>query len=308
VSVALHRRRGFVLVSVLWVIVALSVMSATAVLETRGRMLAAGHRVASDVTEWHLLACASEHVARIQEAMLVDDEEQERRRLWRRLDRGVPPDTRFYGTRCALRLDAEGTSLNVNGVTAARMTAFFTAHGLGNRVDLVDALLDWMDEDTLPRGGGAERAWYRMNGRIPPRDGRIQHQHELRLIRGFEDLAADVLAELSVGDGRIFLQAAPRAVLATIPGLSADGISRLQQERQSSTLDDISELEQVVGPRDAEAVRENFPAIVSLATVDPEAWILRVEAEGTSGGAASGLELRLIRSPAGAAITWQRVW
>ena len=49
----------------------------------------------------------------------------------------------------------------------------------------INSLRDWEDEDDLRRLDGAERAWYREQGRPGPRNAPIANVAELRLIRGY---------------------------------------------------------------------------------------------------------------------------
>lgn len=57
---------------------------------------------------------------------------------------------------------------------------------LGMSSVMADSLLDWLDEDDLPREFGAEDDWYLASNRnYTPRQGRIPRLTELLLIRGF---------------------------------------------------------------------------------------------------------------------------
>ena len=88
------------------------------------------------------------------------------------------------------RVDDEGGRININQVSETdlreKIRILLDRYGEGSRADwITDALLDWMDEDNLVRGEGAEASEYRREGfRYNPADGPFKVFSELLLVRG----------------------------------------------------------------------------------------------------------------------------
>jgi hypothetical protein len=67
---------------------------------------------------------------------------------------------------------------------AAELHAAGLRAGQGDSV--AQALMDWSDADASALPLGAEREWYRAQGRLSPRNGDIAHADELLLVRGVD--------------------------------------------------------------------------------------------------------------------------
>lgn len=82
----------------------------------------------------------------------------------------------------------EGSRFNLNSFNPQRVEQYraslLVLPGMTN--ELVDALIDWLDEDDTPRPGGAESAYYAgLNPPYGPRNGKLGSVEELLLIKGF---------------------------------------------------------------------------------------------------------------------------
>jgi len=150
-----------------------------------------------------------------------------------------------------------GAALHLNVADELSLQAFF-ANGLRLDAALADqlaqAILDWRDEDDLPRIGGAERDEYLKAGAaVLPPNRPFRSVEELRHVMGMtEEIYQAALPHLTlVGSGRINLNAAPRPVLLSIPGMTEGGVEAFLQLRESGTL-----------PRSAGELREVIPADV----------------------------------------------
>jgi general secretion pathway protein K len=192
-------RRGFALLTALWLIVAFAALTGTALLAVREDLAASRNRIVLLRADWAREGCADIVLARY------------------RADRPVASlDTVELGRGAWCRAVVEDPSarLDVNLADSAALRAILGSDSL------VGALLDWRDTDTVVRPLGAEAGWYRLHGGATPRNGPLAAIAELGLVRGFDSgTLARVAPLLTVrGGGRINLNAAPLDVLATLPG------------------------------------------------------------------------------------------
>jgi len=94
---------------------------------------------------------------------------------------------RFEDASLRMRVEDERGKVPLGQVDDATITRLFEAMGLSDDALAVarDSLLDWLDDDDVPRPRGAESAFYARQG-IRPRNGLPLSIEELRRIRGFD--------------------------------------------------------------------------------------------------------------------------
>ena len=100
-----------------------------------------------------------------------------------------------------------------------------------------DAILDWRDEDDVPRPRGAERAEYeRMTEPIMPRNGKIQGIGELMYVKGvtkeFYDAFLSRVFTAHGDSAQLNFPRAPEIVLRSLPGVSAEAADRIVAGRK----------------------------------------------------------------------------
>jgi type II secretory pathway component PulK len=202
-------QRGFVLITVLWVIAALSGLVGVGFSAVQTGVKAGSNRIYLTRIENARVAC---------EAIL-------RGRF--RADTPLQPlDTVDLGrgTWCLARVWDPSDRLPINDVDEWRLARLLQWVADSARADsLAHAFMDWRDADGESRLLGAEGDWYREMGRRPPRDGPIAHTEELRYIKGFTPGLVDTVgAMLTVrSDGRVNLNSADVRVLAATSALSS---------------------------------------------------------------------------------------
>jgi general secretion pathway protein K len=268
----LGRRDGFALVAALWLLVALGAVGLQTALASRARRQAAANLL-DEVRARNAVVAGAEYArSRLTAAMLGQAEElraeamesarssRARRRAasasisrlfrsadpledpWREPQDLMVPEMTFGDARFAIVLRDVGAALNLNAADEGMLRQFF-AQGLGldyaDADDLAQAILDWRDEDEIPRINGGEREEYLEEGALvlpPNRD--FVDVDELRHVRGMTPeiyvLAAPHLT--LIGDGRINLNSAPEAVLSSIPGLDRTGVTEILRLRDSGML------------------------------------------------------------------------
>ena len=127
------------------------------------------------------------------------------------------------GRRCVVELRDGLSGLNINEADASVLRGYLLLKGVPRpqAERIADQILDWRDEDSLPRGQGMEHEGYGRMG-IVPRDGRFRSADELRLLPAMsERVFAMIRDDVRVaGDGSVHLGSASEAVLRAVGGLS----------------------------------------------------------------------------------------
>jgi general secretion pathway protein K len=265
-------RGGFALVAALWLMVALGSVGLHVALESRARRQAAANLL-DEVRARAAVNGGTEYArSRLTAAMLGRAEElraealsrarnprqqaavqrQSVRNLfrsadpledpWREPQELVVPEMAFGDARYALLLRDVGSALNLNTADEAMLRQFF-AQGLGLDYALADqlaqAILDWRDEDDIPRINGGEREEYLAEGALvlpPNRD--FLDIDELRHVRGMTpEIYVRAAAHLTlIGGGRININSAPEPVLSAVPGLDRAAVAAILRARESGQL------------------------------------------------------------------------
>src|SRR5216110_394855 len=205
-------RRGFALLAVLWTLTAVTVLAGTAITAARLGSTTTRNRVLLARAAWAREACAEILQARYAQDPSV-------RRL-DSMDLG-------RGTWCSGTLEDPSVRLNVNLADRTALVTVLQAvvHCSAAVDSLVDALLDWRDPDAIPRPFGDESS--------ANRNGPLADVWELRYVRGFTDSIVARLAPFLTtrGTGAINVNAAPREVLAALPGITEETVRQLLVHR-----------------------------------------------------------------------------
>jgi general secretion pathway protein K len=251
-------RSGFALLAVLWVLTALTVLAGAGFAVARTGSLTTRNRVLLARAGWAREACVEILLARYAQDAAI-----------RRLD----PVDLGRGTWCAATLDDPAAKLNLNLADRdALMTALLAVSHRPSADSLADALLDWRDPDTITRPYDPEDAG--------DRNGPLADVAELLYIRGFD---SSVVARLSAflttrGTGVINVNAAPREVLTTLPGMTEEAMLALLERRTSGRpIQSADELAALVSKSARSALLANYPEFVRAATFAPAQLVARVE-------------------------------
>jgi len=112
--------------------------------------------------------------------------------------------------------------------------------------DLVDAIVDWVDQDETPEPAGAESLYYQtLRPSYRAANAPLQTLLDLRLIKG---MTPDIIAKLSnlvtvypqEGQGKVNLNTAPSLVLQALdPGITQSVAGDIVQARPFKTIQDL---------------------------------------------------------------------
>src|SRR5690606_34426056 len=208
-------RGGFILIAVLWLLVALGAVGLNAAMTARTERLAAANLLDAARAREVALAGTEYARSRLTAAMLDRADElraqqrsnrgrssRNRNQSVRSLFRGADPrgdnwrepeqlmatEMVFGDTRFTLRVRDSGAALNLNAADAEMLRGFFSQ---GLRLDyaladrLAQSIMDWRDQDELPRAGGAERDDYLQAGAaVLPPNAPFSRIDELRHVLG----------------------------------------------------------------------------------------------------------------------------
>ncbi|MGH7655105.1 MAG: general secretion pathway protein GspK [Gemmatimonadaceae bacterium] len=302
-------RRGFVMLTVLWVLAAASTVALALALEGRDGVNAARNRVNAE-RAW---ARASDCLARARLAadavLAANPDPGANAAAWRSLGALVAESGMPMGSECTATFEAAGTRLDVNAADSAQCVAVLGALGFGSASEaMTAALLDWRDNDDSVRALGAEADWYVQAGRLPPRNGPFADVGELVRVRGFED-AVGLDSVFITEQGRIAINSAGAAVLAAVPGFSDEAVERVLALRSQGTpVIDILTFASTLSTPASDAIIAHYREFANAATIDPDAWI--VTATGVAGFPAvrSTIRVRMVHASTRAVVVRQWTW
>ena len=337
-------RTGFALIATLWLLIALGAVGMDAAVRSRARRQAAANVLDGARARAAAMAGSEYARSRLTAALLGQAEELRseamasarssrgrrsvERRSVSRLFRGVDPledpwrspqdlivDAMAFGeVRYAVLMRDVGAALNLNESNETMLRQFFS---LGLGVDYADAdkiaqaILDWRDEDEIPRINGGERDAYLADGALvlPPNRDFVEID-ELRHVRGMTpEIYARAAKHITlIGDGDLNMNAAPREVLLAIPGISEATVTELLRLRESGTLprSDNQLARMVPGAATAiEAEGRSFTRRTTYTTDQVEILV-----EGWVDGGLIRVNSRVVvsRGNTGATVVWREVF
>ena len=219
----------------------------------------------------------------------------------------------FGDARYSLRIRDTGAALNLNEADEQVLRQFF-AQGIG--IDyayadrLAQAILDWRDEDEIPRLGGAERDEY-LKARAPvlPPNRDFAELDELRYVMGMTPALFDEAVPYLtlIGSGDVNVNAAPEPVLLALPDMTPGAVTELMRLREIGQVprssNELRAMIPMVG-RSAEGRNRQFDGMVTYTTNEVE-----ILAEGRVEGSPIKVLARVVvaRSDAGAVVVWRRI-
>jgi general secretion pathway protein K len=184
-----------------------------------------------------------------------------------------------------VRVESESGKVDVNFVGEEVLLEILKKGGLpeeeAERVR--DAILDWRDEDDVPRLRGAEGPGYaQMREPATPRNGRIRSVDELRFVKGVSpDFFRAFLRRVFTAHGnspQVNFLRSPEIVLRSLPGVSAEAAGRIVAGRAEEPPISAADLAAMVG--------EGLLTAQGLALVSggPSSNVYTITSTGRAGG------------------------
>ena len=289
--------RGIALLIVLWVLTILTVTAFSFAVMTRAEIH--GLMAFKDGMEtkflaeaginWGIMEIVYRLVNQTQTVTLVGKE------VWR-LD-GTSYDIGVGSGGARVRVIDDGGKISLNGLTDASgivLKNLLINQGVPpeNADVIVDSILDWKDGDDLHRLNGAESDYYlSLPNPYKARDADFETLEELVLVRG-------MTPEILYGNGRtkgiihfltiygnarqVNINAAPKEVLAALPGMDGEMVERLMAFRASAEIRTLEDVKDIIG--------DHYPLMAPYAAFVPGGGsaVFTVEATGYKDGRKRG--------------------
>ena len=161
-----------------------------------------------------------------------------------------------------VRLTDESGKISLNSITDKNgivLKNLLTNQGTSTEIAdvIVDSILDWQDADDLHRLNGAESDYYMsLSNPYKARNADIETLEELILVKGITpdilygtDKMKGIFHYLTIYSktSAININAAPKEVLAAIPGMNADIVDQIIEFRQSAEINGLEDITNIVG-------------------------------------------------------------
>ena len=231
----LHSQQGVALVLVLWVLVLLTVMSASFSLSMRRQSEIV--RNAKDRAEAVAIADAGIHYAMF---MLAQQELEKR---WR--GDGTVYEIPFGQGRVRIQLYEEAGKFDINNATDSALRSLIESLDISydEAASLVDVILDWRDGDIFKRPNGAEENDYRDAGlSYGPRNRPFQTLEEMQLLLGFPPglyARLEPLITVHSGQDGIDPTKSSKQALKALPDVNEQIIDNYLEQRSQSALNNL---------------------------------------------------------------------
>jgi type II secretory pathway component PulK len=207
-----------------------------------------------------------------------------------------------------------GTVRNVNLLGEVQLATMFATvlRDLPTAQALAQAIADWRDQDTLPRALGGEASAYARAGLlVRPTNGSFRDVDDVRDVLGMTpetfDAVRPLLSTLG-GNVRVNLNAAPEAVLRTLPGVTEVLLRQILALRTSGRrIESVPALitaSGASGPAGAALERQ----LTSAVTVQTRDVLLTLTTRATSPGPAASMRAVVHRLDDGSVRVSEQRW
>jgi len=333
-------REGFILIAALWLLIALGAISLEASLRSRTRRLAAANMLDAQHAQDVAFSAIEYARSRLTAAMLGRADELRTRVVaqnpransrntsvqslfrnadpaedpWRDPQSLVPSVLSIENTSVELDIRDTGAAVHVNFADEATWRQFLS-QGLGldyaAAQRLTMAILDWRDEDDIPRINGGEREQYLVAGApVLPANRPFGDLEELRHVLGMTPEIYNAMRPFLTlsGPGLININVAPEEVLLAIPGMTPAAAQQLLRLRRVGTLPrNFNELQSLLPAPSIAAIqaqRQLFNRRVDYATTVVEVTA-KVDIPNSPVGATA--QAVISRRNAGSVVLWRKV-
>jgi len=282
-------RRGFILLTALWLVVAISAIAMSVMATARLHAAAGRNRLSRMRSDWARDACVELLLARYD---------------FRNPEGGVDTTDLGRGAWCRALVFDPSSRLDVTRATERQLGIVLEDDSLAA------AIADWQDADSVQRPRGAEAEWYRKAGRPGPSNRPVESLDELRLVRGFERVRPEVLERLAVqGSGLVNVASADPHVIATLPGFEPGDVSALQlASEMGKPLGSLSQLADWLREARSRDVNGVLPELAGSVLFTPRELVIEASGGVRGSGVIAHARLRAVPLPQRLAIAGRVVW
>jgi len=266
----MSKQKGLALVMVLWILSLLTIMAGSFALNMRREA-----SITMDTkNNTQALAVAESGIA-MAEMMLLNPDQNKR---WR--SDGSIYEINADTTKVRVRVLSEAGKIDINKADQVLLQALLAnvPEDEKMKLKLVDAILDWRDDDDLVHSNGAEKKEYKDAGlSYPPRNKPFQSLEELQLVLGMNEiifLQLEPLITVYSGQSTVTLEQAAIEVLQLIPGLDTSLIDSYMTARLDSAINNLPiPPPPTITAQPATAVQVVTPEQTNVLTLVSEAWL-----------------------------------
>jgi len=228
-----NRERGVALVIVLWAVMLLTVIAGNFVFAMRTETLVARNAVSAAQAE--AMANGAVHRALYETFKPATDagtwKADGRERQWEE-----------NGAKIRVVMMDESGKIDINTNSDELLRGLFLSIGAdaGKSAQLLDAILDWRDTDSLPRPNGAESDAYHAAGLSEPANAPFDAVEQLQQVMGMStDIYLRIAPLITIHSRQpgINTQVAPSGVLMAIPGADPGQVDAYIEQRKQSLAD-----------------------------------------------------------------------
>lgn len=184
-----------------------------------------------------------------------------------------------------VKIASEGGKIDINLVAEETLKGILRKGGLSpeDAETIGDSILDWRDEDDMPRPNGAESAYYlSLPAPVKPRNGRFAAVDELLSVKGVTpDLYGRFLSKVFTVYGNslfVDINEAPAEVLRVLPEFTPETARAVVERRLAAPFRSPAEL--VVFLSDSKI----SPAAAKLLSTTSLTRVYTITSVGTAGG------------------------
>lgn len=309
-------RRGFALIAAIWLLVAFVAIGTSISLHSRARRLSA----ANILEEERGLAAAEAGLEHLRSRLSrLDGGSSAPEHVpttatdpWHYAPQVLPDTTQLGGERYHVTIRDAGASVNLNRADEDQVRRLLIALQVdaGTATDVAESILDWRDADELHHLNGAEKDDYIRTGAVAlPADAPFSRVDELRYVQGVSPALLALVRPylMVVGTGQINMNAAPRPVLISLPGINEEAAAVIERMRSSSTpLTSLQELSAQLSSGARENLLAAMPDLLRLAVFATSE--LEVRSEGWSEGSPDhrSIDALIVRAGRLGVVVWRQ--
>ena len=322
-------RRGFAMITALWLVVAITVVALQFGLESHERYMLGINAAERGVARAAVIGALALEQAQLERALRQTSTGSNAGRL-RRSDPWIDVDSTQSGLvdidSIEVMVDAKpgGRRLNINTVTEDQLRAFFgnLLKDVSASDEIAQSIMDWRDSDDQPRVRGAERDYYLKDNRmVLPANAPFREVDDLLDVRG---MTPDILEKArpylrTYGNDVVNLNTADEPVLRAIPGMTDVILSRILAMRSNGgRIQNINQVVPGAGGQQQQGGRGGRPAprltaqqtqaqrVAQNSTVDTQDVELILTASAGPQALPARLSATITRNGNRTSITWRQ--
>ena len=321
-----RNRRGFAMITALWLIVAITVVALQFSFEAHERYMLGINAAERGVARAAVIGALAQQQAQLERALRQRNTGSNAAQL-RSFDPWIDVDSTYSGPvdidSVVVMVDAQpgGRRLNVNTMNEEQLKAFFgnLLKDVSTSDEIAQSIMDWRDADDQARVRGGERDHYLKDNRmVLPANAPFREVDDLLDVKG---MTSDALEKArpylrTYGTGTINLNTAEEPVLRAIPGMTDVILSRILAMRANGgriqninqIMPGISQQQPRPGQGQGQQTAQQAQAqrVAQNSTVDTQEVELQLTASAGPQALPARLRATITRNGNQTSITWRQ--